>query len=324
MPRGGRREGAGRPKGSGNGRTVEIRSVSMLPSAWEKLDKLRGQASRGMWISATVAAIALEGAIGVRCRVALNHELALSPRMVTAEDFKQLRVNDDVARRFMRLRTKELRRLDSNQPFVPSKRGPGEQVNFVASQSCHCSKQEDLELFGLRGGQLAARTFEQRCHVKCAAIASRAHPLDFHASEWKRIWKFTEIFDSRDDFSSEERAGSPNETVCRHLGALFRERIRRAALDETDSPFFDCLARERGKLDVVDLGAPGCASAAAIEPMDIARDLAQSDAVTFKRLGINQALFAHCAQVFADRYVDLLLCRTESPCGDAELRPSRT
>jgi hypothetical protein len=42
MPRGGRREGAGRPKGSGNGRTVEIRSVSMLPESWQKLDELRG------------------------------------------------------------------------------------------------------------------------------------------------------------------------------------------------------------------------------------------------------------------------------------------
>jgi len=38
----------------GSGRTVEIRSISMLPSAWEKLDALRGEASRGMWISARV------------------------------------------------------------------------------------------------------------------------------------------------------------------------------------------------------------------------------------------------------------------------------
>ena len=30
MPRGGRRDGAGRPRGSGNGRTVEIRSISIV------------------------------------------------------------------------------------------------------------------------------------------------------------------------------------------------------------------------------------------------------------------------------------------------------
>jgi hypothetical protein len=44
---GGRREGAGRPRGSGNGPTVEIRSVSMPPAAWEKLDELKGESSRG-------------------------------------------------------------------------------------------------------------------------------------------------------------------------------------------------------------------------------------------------------------------------------------
>ena len=47
MPQGGKRPGAGRPLGSGNGRTVEIRSISMPPQTWEKLDELRGATSRG-------------------------------------------------------------------------------------------------------------------------------------------------------------------------------------------------------------------------------------------------------------------------------------
>jgi hypothetical protein len=54
MSRGGKRDGAGRPPGSGTGKTVEVRSVSMLPEAWAKLDQMRGTASRGIWISAAV------------------------------------------------------------------------------------------------------------------------------------------------------------------------------------------------------------------------------------------------------------------------------
>ena len=52
--RGGRREGAGRPPGSGNGPTVEVRSVSMIPQAWQLLDQMRGASSRGVWIAASV------------------------------------------------------------------------------------------------------------------------------------------------------------------------------------------------------------------------------------------------------------------------------
>jgi hypothetical protein len=51
MTRGGKRAGAGRPKGTGKGRTVETRSVSMPPAMWDKLDALRGDRSRGEWIS---------------------------------------------------------------------------------------------------------------------------------------------------------------------------------------------------------------------------------------------------------------------------------
>lgn len=54
MTRGGKRAGAGRPPGTGKGRTVETRSVSMPPAMWDKLDALRGDRSRGEWISELV------------------------------------------------------------------------------------------------------------------------------------------------------------------------------------------------------------------------------------------------------------------------------
>ena len=47
----------GRPKGSGDGRTVEIRSISMTPEAWHLLDQMRGASSRGVWISSAVFAL---------------------------------------------------------------------------------------------------------------------------------------------------------------------------------------------------------------------------------------------------------------------------
>lgn len=48
---GGPREGAGRPAGTGAGRTAVTRSVSMSESAWKKLDALRGDLSRGAYIA---------------------------------------------------------------------------------------------------------------------------------------------------------------------------------------------------------------------------------------------------------------------------------
>ena len=49
--RGGKREGAGRPKGSGKGRTVKTSSINLPPALWEKLDAIRGNLSRSAWIS---------------------------------------------------------------------------------------------------------------------------------------------------------------------------------------------------------------------------------------------------------------------------------
>jgi len=49
--RGGARKGAGRKPGSGKGRTVETRSVSMPPELWDRLDAIRGEQSRGEWIA---------------------------------------------------------------------------------------------------------------------------------------------------------------------------------------------------------------------------------------------------------------------------------
>jgi hypothetical protein len=48
---GGKRKGAGRPKGSGKGRTVKTSSVNLPPAVWERLDALRGQDSRSKWIT---------------------------------------------------------------------------------------------------------------------------------------------------------------------------------------------------------------------------------------------------------------------------------
>ena len=48
---GGARKGAGRPKGSGKGRSVKTSSINLTPAVWEKLDELRGDLSRYQWIS---------------------------------------------------------------------------------------------------------------------------------------------------------------------------------------------------------------------------------------------------------------------------------
>ena len=48
---GGARKGAGRPKGSGKGRTVKTSSINLPTAVWEKLDELRGSISRSKWIS---------------------------------------------------------------------------------------------------------------------------------------------------------------------------------------------------------------------------------------------------------------------------------
>ena len=54
MPPGGRREGSGRPRGSGTGRTTESRSVSMPLTTWRMLDEMRGSTSRGVWLGCRV------------------------------------------------------------------------------------------------------------------------------------------------------------------------------------------------------------------------------------------------------------------------------
>jgi hypothetical protein len=51
MPHGGRREGAERPRGFGNGPTVETHSVSLPPKTWQLIDEMRGSWSRGVFIS---------------------------------------------------------------------------------------------------------------------------------------------------------------------------------------------------------------------------------------------------------------------------------
>jgi len=57
-PHGGKRKGAGRKKGSTNpnakGRTAITRGVSMPAPEWERLDTLRGDLSRGKYISGLI------------------------------------------------------------------------------------------------------------------------------------------------------------------------------------------------------------------------------------------------------------------------------
>ena len=48
---GGKRKGAGRPAGSGKGRTVKTGSINLPPDLWAKLDALRGEKSRSAWIA---------------------------------------------------------------------------------------------------------------------------------------------------------------------------------------------------------------------------------------------------------------------------------
>ena len=52
--RGGKREGAGRPPGSGTGRTVTTSSINLPPELWDKLDALRGELTRSAWIAAKI------------------------------------------------------------------------------------------------------------------------------------------------------------------------------------------------------------------------------------------------------------------------------
>lgn len=51
---GGPRPGAGRPAGTGTGRTVTSSSVNLPPALWAKLDAIRGGLSRSAWIAAKI------------------------------------------------------------------------------------------------------------------------------------------------------------------------------------------------------------------------------------------------------------------------------
>jgi len=51
---GGARKGAGRPKGSGKGRTVKTSSINLPPAVWDKLDAIRGGLSRSKYIAETI------------------------------------------------------------------------------------------------------------------------------------------------------------------------------------------------------------------------------------------------------------------------------
>lgn len=50
---GGKRPGSGRKPGTGQGRKVVTRSISLLPEQWDKLDRISG-GNRSRWIAAKV------------------------------------------------------------------------------------------------------------------------------------------------------------------------------------------------------------------------------------------------------------------------------
>lgn len=51
MNHGGKRKGAGRPIGSGKGRTVLTSSINLPPALWDKLDRLKGGKSRSSFLA---------------------------------------------------------------------------------------------------------------------------------------------------------------------------------------------------------------------------------------------------------------------------------
>jgi hypothetical protein len=69
---GGPRKGAGRPAGkksaNAKGRTAVTRSVSMQPESWQKLDRDRGDQSRGKYIETK-----LFGGKGPQYEVVMDH-----------------------------------------------------------------------------------------------------------------------------------------------------------------------------------------------------------------------------------------------------------
>ena len=73
MPQqGGRREGAGRPKGSGTGPTTESKGISMPPKTWQLIDEMRGSSSRGVFISVAIYRY-------ICSSLNNNHRLAIEP-----------------------------------------------------------------------------------------------------------------------------------------------------------------------------------------------------------------------------------------------------
>ena len=53
-PHGGPRKGSGRKPGSGKGRTVQSRTITLKGPLWTRLDHLRGDMTRSAWIAAQI------------------------------------------------------------------------------------------------------------------------------------------------------------------------------------------------------------------------------------------------------------------------------
>lgn len=57
MTRGGRRPGAGRPRGTGTGRTVKPVMFHLSPAVIAMIDAARGDLSRSQWLTRTIEAM---------------------------------------------------------------------------------------------------------------------------------------------------------------------------------------------------------------------------------------------------------------------------
>ena len=80
-----------------------------------------------------------------------------------------------------------LRRLDADHALAEEERAPLQEVDLVAAQARHRSKQENLEQLGLLGGEFFLRALDQGDNVERRAVARRRDALGLDAGEGNRV-----------------------------------------------------------------------------------------------------------------------------------------
>jgi hypothetical protein len=94
----------------------------------------------------------------------------------------------------------------------------------------------------MSSGQLLPCAFEQARHVEGGSVAGNTHLLNFDAAKRSRLRKRDGIANPSENFGTEERASTAEETICGDSGALLFERISPFAPDEINSPLLDLLS----------------------------------------------------------------------------------